>query len=119
VDSARNLKEPAAHLVSSPVKRLDVDTAVAAVARQTLRMESVSQAFREHANRTLETWWTDHRGRRRALEALDTMLAVMPAAIAAPLSIYAGGLGVPETLIVAGPIAEQFVARVVEYQFGD
>lgn len=119
VDSTRNLKEPAAHLVQGPVKRLDVDASVAAVARQTLRTESVSKAFREHANRTLEAWWNDHRGRRRVLEGLDAMLAVMPAAIAAPLSIYAGGLGVPETLIVAGPLAEQFVARVIEYQFGD
>ena len=29
------------------------------------------------------------------------------------------GLGVAETVVVAGPIVEQFVARVIEYQFGD
>jgi hypothetical protein len=89
------------------------------VSRQTLRSESISKEFRDHANRTLETWWTDHKGRRRVLEGLDAVLAIMPAAIAAPLSLYTGGVGVPETLIVAGPLAEQFVARVIEYQFGD
>jgi hypothetical protein len=50
---------------------------------------------------------------------LDALLAVAPAAIAAPLSFYAGGVGVAETVIVAGPIVEQFLARVIEYQFGD
>ena len=25
----------------------------------------------------------------------------------------------PEAMVVAGPLAEQFVARVIEYQFGD
>ncbi len=119
VDSARNLKEPAAHLVADPIRHLDVDAAVRAVALETLRSDGISRAFRDHAHRTLDTWWNDHRGRRRILEGLDTVLAVMPAAIAAPLSIYAGGVGVPETLLVAGPLAEQFVARVIEYQFGD
>jgi hypothetical protein len=119
VDSARNLKEPAAQLVAGPIRRLNVDEAVKTVSRQTLRSESISKEFRDHANRTLETWWTDHKGRRRVLEGLDAVLAIMPAAIAAPLSLYTGGVGVPETLIVAGPLAEQFVARVIEYQFGD
>ena len=53
------------------------------------------------------------------LEALDALLALTPAAIAAPISMYTGGVGVPEAVVVAGPIVEQFVARVVEYQFGD
>ena len=27
-------------------------------------------------------WWADHKGKRMTLEALDTILAIMPAAIA-------------------------------------
>ncbi|HQE76697.1 MAG TPA: hypothetical protein PLK00_09745, partial [Candidatus Hydrogenedentes bacterium] len=89
------------------------------VVQTVLRSEDLSEEFRKHAQRTLETWWNDHAGRRHALEALDTILAVMPAAIAAPMSIYTGGVGVPEAMVLAGPLAEQFVARVIEYQFGD
>jgi hypothetical protein len=43
----------------------------------------------------------------------------VPTAIAAPLSIYAGGMGVAEAVAVAGPFVEQFMARVIEYQFAD
>ncbi len=119
IESAGNLREPAAPLVRDALDRLDVDAAVAAVTRDTLRSENISQEFREHAYRLLEQWWSDHKGRRRALEALDTVLAFVPAAIAAPLAVYAGGVGVSETVIVVGPVVEQFVARVIEYQFGD
>lgn len=119
VESGRNLREPAAHLVRDCLDRLDLEAIVDAVTAQTLKSENISQEFRAHANRMLETWWNDHKGKRRALEALDTMLALVPTAIAAPLAIYAAGVGVTETVIVVGPVVEQFVARVLEYQFGD
>jgi hypothetical protein len=119
IGSSRNLGEPVAHLLKQAAGGLDVDGAVAAVARETLQTKRVSDEFRAHAERTLETWWQDHKGRRRVLEALDAVLAVTPAAIAAPIAIYSGGIGVSEAVVVAGPFVEQFVARVIEYQFGD
>jgi len=119
IQSSGNLREPAAHLLQTGADRLEPDDAVKNVVKEVLRSESISEEFRRHAQRTIETWWNDHKGRRRALEALDTLLAVMPAAIAAPMSIYMGGVGVPEAMVVAGPLVEQFVARVIEYQFGD
>ena len=119
IETARNLREPAAHLLDAPLQDLDVEAAVEAVVRQTLRSESVSDEFRKHAYSVLDAWWNDHTGRRRILEALDGILAITPAAIAVPISLHTGGLGVAETVVVAGPIVEQFVARVIEYQFGD
>jgi hypothetical protein len=119
IESARNLREPAAHLVRQNLDDLDLDAIVAAVTRDTLRSESLSREFREHAYRLLETWWADNKGKRRALEALDAILALVPTAIAAPLAVYAGGVGVSETVVVVGPVVEQFVARALEYQFGD
>ncbi len=119
VESSRNLREPAAHLLIGAFDTLDVDEALRAVITDVLRTASVSEDFRRHANLTLEAWWSDHKGKRRALEALDTLLAAVPAAIAAPISIYTGGVGVPEAMVFAGPIVEQFVARVIEFQFGD
>ena len=53
----------------------------------------------------LDTWWEDHKGRRRALEALDAVLAVMPAAIAAPIALHTGGLGAAEAAVFLGPFA--------------
>jgi hypothetical protein len=119
LQSSGNLREPAAHLLEEGARRLEPDAAVEAVVKQVIRSESISDEFRNHAQRTIETWWNDHKGQRHALEALDTILAVVPAAIAAPMSMYTGGVGVPEAMVVAGPLVEQFVARVIEYQFGD
>ena len=119
IESSHNLREPASKLLGEKLKGIDIDDMVAGVVGQTVRTESVSDAFREHANNMLEQWWEDHKGKRRVLEALDTVLAAVPTAIAAPMSVYTGGVGVPEAVVVAGPIVEQFVARVLEYQFGD
>ena len=119
LESAHAMREPAAHLVRGAANDLDSEAAIGRVRDETLRGESVSQEFREHASRVLDNWWNDHAGKRRVLIVLDNFLAVMPAAIAAPLSIYTGGVGVPEAVLFAGPVVEQFVARVIEYQFGD
>ena len=114
-----DLPAPVAALVRPTLNGLDTDAAVDAVTRDTLRAEDISEEFRAHAQRMLDAWWNDHRGRRQVLLALDTTLAIVPAAIAVPVSIYVGGIGLPETMIFAGPLMEQFLARVVEYQFGD
>ncbi len=116
---SHNLREPAAHLVEAPLESTDADAAARDVIRRTLSSENVSEEFRQHAYRTLDAWWSDHKGKRRILEALDGILAVTPAAIAAPISLHTGGVGVAETMIVVGPVVEQFMARVIEYQFGD
>ncbi|HIJ65178.1 MAG TPA: hypothetical protein HPP77_04435, partial [Candidatus Hydrogenedentes bacterium] len=119
VESTRNLREPAAQLVADSAASLNIDSNIDEIVAHTLRTESVSEAFRGHAYRLLDGWWNDHKGKRRVLEALDTLLAAVPAAIAAPISIYSGGVGMAEAVVVAGPFVEQFVARVIEYQFGD
>jgi len=105
--------------VGTGFETLDVEDVLEAVQRETLGSQSLSEEFRRHANETLETWWNDHKGKRRTLEALDGILAIMPAAIAAPIAIHTGGVGVAEAVVLAGPLASQFLTRVMEYQFGD
>ena len=119
IESARRLPVPVGNLLAESAAALQVDDIASKVAEDTLKSENISEEFRAHAMRTLETWWEDHRGKRRALEALDAMLAVLPAAIAAPIAMHTGGIGASEAAIVVAPVAEQFVARVIEYQFGD
>jgi hypothetical protein len=119
MESADNLREPAAHLAETNLDAIDVERVIEPIVRDVLRSDNISDEFREYALRMLEKWWDDHAGRRKVLEALDGVLAVMPAAIALPIAINTGGYGVAETVAVTGPLAEQFLARVIEYQFGD
>ena len=119
IELARNLHGPGAALVREALTEVDVDAAVRAIADDMTQAEDISEEFREHAQRLLESWWDEHPGRRRALEALDTMLAIVPMAIAAPIAMHTGGVGASEAVVVVAPVAEQFVARVIEYQFGD
>ena len=119
-ESARSVREPAAAMLRSALDEVDIDSAVAQIRAQAVQTENLSDEFREHAQKMLETWWADDTGSRRALETLDVLLAVTPIAIAAPMTVITGGFGVVETVTVtAGPLAQQFVARVAEYQFGD
>ncbi len=119
IEAARDLPEPARGLVGKGFEDLDIEAVVGEVQQDTLGPESISDEFRQHAMEMLETWWRDHKGKRRALEALDTILAIVPAAIAAPIALQTGGVGVSEAVIIAGPLAAQFLTRVMEYQFGD
>ena len=116
---ARRLDPPVAALVLPALEPLDVQRIATAVADAARSAVNPSAEFRAHAQRTLERWWDEHSDKRRVLLALDTILALVPAAIAIPLSLYTGGIGVPEAMIFAGPLMEQFFARVIEYQFGD
>ncbi len=119
IEQTQRLEDPARVLVGERFNDLDLEGAVMSVVGEVFEADEVSDAFEAHAKQMLETWWQDHRGRRHALEALDAVLAVMPAAIAAPIALHTGGVGAAEAVVFAGPIAAQFVTRVMEYQFGD
>lgn len=119
VESSRNLRDAEAAMLQRGIKELDLDEAVEAVVRDAVAPENISETFRAHAESLLETWWNDHKGRRRILEALDATVAVVPTAIAVPMSSLTGGWGVAETVLMVGGLAEQLVARGIEYQFGD
>lgn len=118
-DTARNLDPAVSGMVVAGLDRLDTEAAAKCVSTATVKATGVSDDFRHHAERLLERWWDDHRGRRMVIEALDKILLVAPAGIAGVLSVHTAGVGLPEAMIVAGPFMEQFAARVMEYQFGD
>lgn len=119
VESARHFEAPLGPLLESGIQKVDVDAAISRAAEEAVGGAEVSAEFREHAWRTLNAWWEGHKGQRRAVEALDALLAVTPTAIAVPVAILTGP-GLPEaTVALAGPFVEQFAARVFEYQFGD
>ncbi|MBI2435983.1 MAG: 50S ribosome-binding GTPase, partial [Candidatus Hydrogenedentes bacterium] len=116
---AQNLREPLDALARQGLETLDLEAAIERIIRDTLQAEDVSLAFRQHAQRQLDLWWNEHPMRRQAIMALDKLLLLAPAAIASAMAVHTGGVGVAEAMVVAGPVAEQFAARAVEFQFGD
>ncbi len=119
INKARGLNEPLRSVALISTQTWDAEAAAQAVVKEALKTNDVSQAFRDHARHTLDAWWNDHKGKRRVLESLDIMLALAPAAIAAPIAMHTGGIGASEAAIAIGPVAAQFVTRVMELQFGD
>jgi hypothetical protein len=119
VELAQNLEQPSRDMLAHRFEELDVAAVVAAVDKATLVEDNVSEAFREHAEKTLATWWDDSKMRRVFLVQLDAMLMLAPTAVAVPLAVYSGGIGVPEVIAATSPLAGEFFARVMEHQFAD
>jgi hypothetical protein len=117
--TARMLQSPADALVLDSLDALDVEDVVTHVTSAVLREDNVSEQFRAHVQRTLELWWNDNTLRRHLLTELDTLLVVSPTAIAVPLALFTGGIGVPEVMAVLSPAAGEFFARVMEYQLAE
>lgn len=118
-EMARNLDSPAREMLDGAFEHLDVPEVVKRVETATLVEDNISEAFRQHAEKTLETWWEDHAVRRRLLVELDALLMFAPTAVAVPLALYSGGVGVPEVIAAAGPLAGDFFSRIMEHQFAD
>lgn len=116
---ARNVREPASRLILEGLEPLDDAAVVRMVADLSLGMENISVAFRDHARRKIEEYWEADPVLRRFLLELDALLIVAPTAVAVPLAYFTGGIGVPEVLAAAGPLAGAFFAQVMEHQIGD
>lgn len=116
---ACNLDSPARDLLDGAFEHLDVPAAVEAVEKATLVEDNISEAFRRHAEKTLASWWEDHAVRRRMLVELDSLLMFAPTAVAVPLALYSGGVGVPEVVAATGPLTGDFFSRIMEHQFAD
>ena len=119
VEVAHNLDEPARAMIAHRFESLDVSATVKAVNEATLVDNNISEAFRAHAEKTLDEWWNGNKMRRVFLVQLDAMLMLAPTAVAVPLAVYAGGVGVPEVVAATSPLAGEFFARVLEHQFSE
>jgi len=119
METAQNLDRPARDILARRFEELDTAAAVEAVERATLVEDNISEAFRAHAEQTLASWWDDNKVRRIFLVQLDAMLMLAPTAVAVPLAVYTGGVGVPEVMAATSPLAGEFFTRVMEHQFAD
>lgn len=116
---AQSLESPAREMLAGVFEHLDVPSAVKAVESATLTGDNISEAFRQHAEKTLASWWEDHAIRRKVLVELDALLMFAPAAVAVPLALHTGGVGVPEVMAAVSPLAGEFFSRIMEHQFAD
>lgn len=119
IESTRELPDHLSTLATEHFDAVDTDALLDAIIRDTLSGENISDEFREHAEVMLNAWWQDHKGKRLALEALDTVLAIMPAAIAGVAGIFTQGFGAGELALASTAAGATFGAKVMEYQFGD
>lgn len=119
VELAQSLDSPAREMLAGVFEHLDVAAAVKAVEAATLVEDNISEAFRQHAEKTLEAWWDDHTVRRTVLVELDALLMFAPTVVAVPLAFYTGGVGVPEVVAAVSPLAGDFFSRIMEHQFAD
>lgn len=119
IEKSRTLPEPSRSLVESHLEKIDTEALIDSILEETLSKGDVSEEFRAHAIAMLDTWWEDHKGRRLTLEALDTVLAIMPAAIAGTAGIVTSGFGAGELALASTAAGATFGAKVMEYQFGD
>jgi len=119
IEAARTLGDPVQKMVLSSVEELDTDSIIEQVVEDTLKTDNISDEFRVHAQQMLDSWWDEHKTKRMALEALDTGLAVMPAAIAGVTTVFTGGLGAGEVALASTAAGATFSAKVIELQFGD
>jgi hypothetical protein len=116
---AQSLDSPAREMLAGVFERMDVAAAVKAVEEATLTDDNISEAFRQHAEKTLAAWWDDHTVRRTLLVELDALLMFAPTVVAVPLAFYTGGVGVPEVVAAVSPLAGDFFSRIMEHQFAD
>lgn len=107
---------PAAALLRPRLDDIDAAAAEAAVLRDTLKAESVSESFRMHAFQVMEQWWQEEKGQRMLVEFSDKLLMLAPGVIYA-LAMPGTGAG-EVALLTAYPLAQQLAIRALVFKFG-
>ena len=120
LEGIRDMEPVLGGLIRAGMEEVDFESRVEEVAERVLgNDDDLSDAFKEHVSRTVSKWWQENPGQRRFLLELDAVMVFAPTAIAAPLAVFTSGIGAPEIMTVAGPMAGEFVARIMESKFSE
>lgn len=120
LEGIRDMEPVVGGLIRAGMDEINFDARVEEVAEKVLgNDDELSDAFKEHVARTVTKWWQDNPGQRRFLLELDAVMVFAPTAIAAPLAVFTSGIGAPEIMTIAGPMAGEFVARIMESRFAE
>jgi len=115
-DECERLPPAAVALLRPALDTIDAASLEAAVLRDTLKAESVSESFRQHAFQVMEQWWQEEKGQRMLVEFSDKLLMIAPGVIYA---LAMPGTGVGELAALAGSsVVEQVAVRALVFQFG-
>ncbi len=120
LESIRDMEPVLGGLIREGMEEIDFDGHVDHIAEKVLGSNNeLSDAFREHVSRTVNKWWQENPGQRRFLLELDAFMVFAPTAIVAPIAVFTSGVGAPEIMTLAGPMAGEFVARIMESRFAE
>lgn len=115
-DECERMPAPAAALLRPHLDALAPETVEAGVLRDTLKAESVSASFRQHAFQVMEQWWQEEKSQRMLVEFSDKLLMIAPGVLYA---LAMPGTGVGELAALAGSsVVEQVAVRALVFQFG-
>ncbi len=119
-ENARDMEPIIGSLMQAGLEEADIGNAVEHITDAMLGQRDVmSSEFKEHVARTIDGWWRENPAQRRFLLELDAIMVFAPTAIAVPLAVFTAGVGAPEFMALASPLAGEFVARIMESKFAE
>lgn len=119
-ENARDMEPVVGSLMQAGLEEADISNAVEHITNTMLgNKEVLSEEFKDHVARTIEAWWNGNPAQRRFLLELDAFMVFAPTAIAVPLAVFTAGVGAPEFMALASPLAGEFVARIMESRFAE
>ena len=119
-ESARDMEPMMGSLVEAGLEEVQVDEAVNEITRTMLgEADEISEAFKSHVAETVSEWWQGNPAQRRFLMEVDAFMVFAPTAVLVPVAVFTSGVGAPEIMALAGPVAGEFVARIMESRFSE
>lgn len=120
IESARDMEPIAGGLIQSALDQLEQESIVNAIAEDMLgSTEELSEDFREKTAATIRQWWENNPEHRRFLLELDALMVFGPSAMLVFVGALTAGIGAPEFMALASPMAGEYVARIMESKFAE
>lgn len=120
-ESARDMDPMVGSSILSSLLEIDMEAALAQVLEAMLGHEAcdLSEEFKAHVAHTVADWWENHPDLRKLLLELDAFFVLAPTALMLPVAAFTAGVGAPEILALASPLAGEFVARIIEGRYAE
>ncbi len=120
IESARDMEAIPGSLIQSALAEIEVDAVAESLARDMLgEADVVSEDFRALTAQTIARWWEGNPEQRKFLLEMDALMVFAPSAMLVFVGAFTAGVGAPEIMALAGPVAGEFAARIMESRFSE
>lgn len=120
LENARDMDPVPGALIRPALSRMEQESIVEAIASEMLgSADQVSEIFKAKTAETITRWWENNPEQRRFLLELDALMVFGPSAMLVIVSVLSAGIGAPEFMALAGPLAGEFIARIMESRFAE